>query len=283
MKKSIEYRALVREEIAEWKKIEAEMSRRGIPWWADVRQAKIKGKNIFWRNDPRKESIIRGKERELLLKLASGEKRQRVLDIGCGSGWLSLELGRKGMNVIGLDVSRERLAIARKMLQTNPYKKNFGTVKYLCADINQIDFPQGHFDTIVAWDTLHHFPNLDEVLAKSREWLKPGGKFIVYDHVGNRFLKIGRKLVEAFSGGGKTKVISYEDTLGKTMIVFLRKYFREVLFKTRLSFPVSTLLFLILSRDVFLPILPLVAKIDRFVCDSHLFYGEYFFFHGTKR
>jgi len=55
----------------------------------------VAGKNLFWREDPVKDKIVVGKQRAQILKLASSRKG-KVLDLGCGSGWLSLELGRRG-------------------------------------------------------------------------------------------------------------------------------------------------------------------------------------------
>lgn len=285
MKKNAAHRVDFQEEIEEWRKIEKLMARKGIPWWVDLRRAKISGENIFWRNDPKKEKIIRGTEKQLLFNLAVGDgKKKKILDIGCGSGWLSLELGREGMDVVGVDVSKERLKIARQYLRENSFKEKFGKVKYLEVDVNEVQFPKNSFDAIVVWDTLHHFPNLDSLLMKCRQWLVPGGRFIVYDHVGNKFLKTGRKLADYFvKPNKKTKIIPYEDTLGKKMIQQLRRNFREKIFFTRLSFPISILLYLFLSKDLFLPILPLVAKVDRFLCNNRLFYGEYFFFYGVKK
>jgi len=277
-----DYRHLVQEEINEWKKIETEIFKNGIPWWVDLRRAKLTGKNIFWRNDPEKERIIRGEEKELLISLAT-QSGKRILDLGCGSGWLSLELGRRRLEVVGVDMSKDRLAIARRFLKENPYKKNFGKVKYVAGDLNKINFPKNSFDVIVTWDTLHHFPNFDEILIKGKQWLVPGGTFIVFDHVGNRLLKLSRKILEILSKKHRSKIISYEDVLGRKMIILLEKYFRPKIFKTRLAFPISALLYLLLSRDVFLPILPFVVKIDKLLCDSHLFYGEYFFFYGKKK
>ncbi len=47
-----------------------------------------------------------------------------VLEIGCGSGYLSLELARNGLDVTGVDLSSKNIEIARKFAKENPYKEN---------------------------------------------------------------------------------------------------------------------------------------------------------------
>ena len=279
-----QYKKYLADEVQEWKKIEKESLARGIPWWVDLRRAKIKGKNIFWREDPLKENIMRGNEKKRLIRLA-GKPGEKVLDIGCGSGWLSLELARKGLDVIGFDASGDRINTAKHFSKINPYKKNFGRLKYLAGDINEISFPDNYFDTLVVWDSLHHFPNLDEILAKSSRWLKAGGELVVFDHLGNPFLKIGRKLlnIPILGSAPAGKIIPYEDTLGKKMIDIIGKYFIIKEYNTVLSFPVSALLYLILSKDIFIPFLRTVKKIDSVLCSTKIFVGEYFFLYAEKR
>ncbi len=277
----LEYKRLVQEEIDEWKKIETEMVRKGIPWWVDLRQAKVTGKNIFWRNDPKKESIVRGEEKKELIKLAT-RKRGKVLDLGCGSGWLSLELARMGMDVLGIDVSPDRLLIAREFMKKNPYKEGFGSLTYKLGDLNEIDLPTQEFDVVVAWDTLHHFPELDNIVKKVKSSLKPNGKLIIYDHLGNRYLKTANKVFN-FLTRKKEKIMPYEDVLGPKMIDIIQKEFLVKKYKTRLSFPVSAMLFLVFGRDIFFSLLPTVVKIDNILCNLRLFTGEYFFLYGQKK
>lgn len=276
-----EYKKLIQEEIDEWKKIEKAIFKKGIPWWVDLRRAKISGKNLFWRDDPKKEALVRGEEKRRLIHLAS-IKKWKILDLGCGSGWLCLELARRGMNVLGVDVSPDRLKIARKFLRENPYKKGFGRVVYKRGDLNTIKFPKEEFDILVAWDTLHHFPNLEEVLVKVMFSLKPKGRLIIYDHLGNRYLKIASRITN-FLSDKKEKIMPYEDVLGARMIEIIKRHFNVKIFFTRLAFPTSALLFLFFKYDIFLPLLPGLIKIDKLLCNLKLFQGEYFFLYAEKK
>ena len=276
------YEALLSEEKQVWVDTEAQMLDKGIPWWVDIRRARIRGKNIFWRDDPKKEKILRGEEKNLLIKEVV-EKGGRVLDLGCGSGWLSLELARNGLEVYGVDASPERIKIARQFHKSNPYKKNFGKLTYLNEDVNRLSFPNEYFDSIVVWDTLHHFPNLDRIIGKLNQFLKKDGQFICFDHTGNKVLKTANRLVNLLTPKNKRDIIiPYEDVLGEEMIEILKNYFVVKYFKRRFSLPLSGCLYLFLSRDLFYPSLLIVTKVDKLLCNSGLFRGEYFFFRGEK-
>ena len=54
----------------------------------------------------------------------------RILDVGCGSGYISLELARSGYHVTGIDISSKVIDVAKKTLETNPFKDGFGSLKY---------------------------------------------------------------------------------------------------------------------------------------------------------
>ena len=207
-----------------------------------------------------------------------------MLDLGCGSGWLSLELARNGLEVYGVDASPDRIRIARNFLKTNPYKNNFGKLAYFQEDVNKLSFPNNYFDTIVVWDTLHHFPNLDRLINKLKLFLKKDGQLVCFDHTGNKLLKRINRLVQIFTPVNKKDiVIPYEDVLGEEMIEILKKHFILIEFERRFSLPLSVSLYLFLSRDIFYPLLITAAKVDKLLCNSNLLKGEYFYFRGIKR
>ena len=52
-------------------------------------------------------------------------KNLRILDLGCGPGYFSLELARAGFQVVGVDISDKMISIANKNLKSFRNKKNF--------------------------------------------------------------------------------------------------------------------------------------------------------------
>lgn len=132
-----------------------------------------------------------------VLSTATPRPGMRVLDLGCGAGWLSLEMARRGAHVTGMDISPTNLALGRYMAETNarnfPYLyqrfagmpcrlEEFGSVEYAYADLNSVTLPENEYDAVVVWDSLHHVANLEGLLEQVRTALKPGGAFIGVDH-----------------------------------------------------------------------------------------------------
>jgi 2-polyprenyl-6-hydroxyphenyl methylase / 3-demethylubiquinone-9 3-methyltransferase len=105
-------------------------------------------------------------------KLPSSSK---VLDMGCGAGFLTHELTNLGHEVTGVDLSEESLKIAR---QLDP-KGN-----YIRADVTKVPLPAMSFDAVCAMDLLEHVENPQAVIQEAARLLKPGGLF--FFHTFNR-------------------------------------------------------------------------------------------------
>ncbi len=101
----------------------------------------------------------------------------RVLDIGCGAGFLTNALAREGHHVTGLDASPASLAVAGSHDRT-------GTVRYVNADALALPFPDASFDAVCAMDFLEHVEDPARVVAEAARVLAPGGLF--FFHTFNR-------------------------------------------------------------------------------------------------
>ena len=101
--------------------------------------------------------------------------RNRVLDVGCGSGLLSLELSRHFRHVLALDLSEPLLAIARS-------RRSAPNIDYRLGDVDGFA-SAAVFDAIVSHTTLHHLPDVPATLARLKRWLAPHGRLILIDCV----------------------------------------------------------------------------------------------------
>jgi 2-polyprenyl-3-methyl-5-hydroxy-6-metoxy-1,4-benzoquinol methylase len=89
----------------------------------------------------------------------------RLLDIGCGSGRLFPLYNQLQINeILGQDISRKALAIARKRYQ-------FANITMTDLPILRLDYPAGYFDLIVSNRVLQHVPHdqIGEVIGKLTE------------------------------------------------------------------------------------------------------------------
>ena len=122
------------------------------------------------REDARYKSGIRCKidlEENMLLGLLkqSDSRGNRVLDVGCGSGEISLEIQRAGYDVVGLDFSQVAIDIAAKQ----------GLPCHVVDVDEGIPFDDNEFDFVWATDVLEHVFDPIFVLKEMNRVLVPGG------------------------------------------------------------------------------------------------------------
>jgi 2-polyprenyl-6-hydroxyphenyl methylase/3-demethylubiquinone-9 3-methyltransferase len=97
----------------------------------------------------------------------------KVLDVGCGGGFLSNPLAKAGYLVTGVDTSKESLRVAQTYDTTN-------SVIYLEADAYKLPFPDQSFDVVTAMDFLEHVEHPELVIKEVSRLLKPNGLFIFH-------------------------------------------------------------------------------------------------------
>jgi magnesium-protoporphyrin O-methyltransferase len=105
----------------------------------------------------------RDRMRQTLLSwLPSDLRGRRILDAGCGTGALAIDMARRGAQVIAIDVAPTLIQIAT---ERTPHNLGAGSVEFHAGDM--LDAAAGQFDHIVAMDSLIHYRTDDclEVLC----------------------------------------------------------------------------------------------------------------------
>jgi ubiquinone/menaquinone biosynthesis C-methylase UbiE len=118
--------------------------------------------------------------RERLIDTAEIRAEQRVLDLGCGTGALSLAIKRRHpqVRVVGVDPDPKALARAREKAARAGHELTFDE-----AFGGELPYAEGSFDRVLSSLMLHHLTR-DEKLGALREVrrvLAPGGAFYVLD------------------------------------------------------------------------------------------------------
>lgn len=119
-------------------------------------------------------------EREVeaeLLRLLPESGIGELLDIGTGTGRILELLGGRAARAVGVDQSREMLAIARARLEAAALRN----CHVRQADMYQLPFPTGSFDAVVIHQVLHFAEDPAEVIAEAGRVLRGGGRLLLVD------------------------------------------------------------------------------------------------------
>ncbi len=108
-------------------------------------------------------------QRVRMVESVAGTKRGRVLDVGCGRGLLLDAFRRRGWDVQGTELTGEAARYARQA----------AGVPVEIGRLEEIGFPESHFDVITMWHVLEHVHDPRVVLAEVKRILKPGGVLLV--------------------------------------------------------------------------------------------------------
>lgn len=98
---------------------------------------------------------------------------KRVLDLGCGGGFMAEALHARGATAVGVDPSTGAVAAARRHAQASGLE-----IDYLVAKGEALPFAAAAFHIVVCVDVLEHVESLDRVLSEVRRVLRPGGLFL---------------------------------------------------------------------------------------------------------
>lgn len=90
-------------------------------------------------------------------------KGKKILDVGCGSGRDGAEIAEKGIQVVGIDISKGLLEEARKI---NP------NLEFIETDMRSLPFEDSSFDGVWAQASLLHFERIENVEKSLREFYR---------------------------------------------------------------------------------------------------------------
>ncbi len=109
-----------------------------------------------------------------------------ALDAACGTGDIAFTLARRGVRVVGLDITPRLIEIAaRKRAQSR------SQVSLLVGDMMSMPVDDATFDVVTTGYGIRNVPDIAVAAAEIRRVLKPGGRFLSLDfnRPGNRFVR----------------------------------------------------------------------------------------------
>jgi ArsR family transcriptional regulator len=100
-----------------------------------------------------------------------------VVDVGCGEGYLTIEVARWARRVVAIDRSTSVLARARAL----SIRRRAANITFKRGDLERLPLESATMDVALLSQALHHAANPAEALAEAVRVLKPGGKLLVLD------------------------------------------------------------------------------------------------------
>ena len=142
------------------------MIEKGSDWYKNIWSLDIK--NHSWVEDTKQQI-------DFIIKTLDLRKDQRILDLACGFGRHSLELSRRGFQVVGADITKDYITDAE-----NTAKKEGLSARFILSDIRDLKFNQ-EFDVVLnlADGAIGYLENDNEnlkIFDVIADALKPGGK-----------------------------------------------------------------------------------------------------------
>jgi ubiquinone/menaquinone biosynthesis C-methylase UbiE len=110
---------------------------------------------------------------EQTLALMDLRPADRVLDLGCGTGWASRRLARVAQEVVGLDVADEML---RRAGQTS---SGFSNIRYVWGSAEKIPAPDNYFTKVLSVESFYYYADQGKALDELRRVLAPGGSLFI--------------------------------------------------------------------------------------------------------
>jgi SAM-dependent methyltransferase len=120
----------------------------------------------YYTEDLSTPAFLQKRLEEITAEFSPYRQTNRLLDVGCGAGNLLQAARKNGWNAQGLDVAPNSVKHVRSL-----------GFEVFQGELQQANFPAGHFDVITAAELLEHLPDPRSLLEEVARVLRPGGLF----------------------------------------------------------------------------------------------------------
>ncbi len=104
------------------------------------------------------------------------KKKARILDVGTGTGFLALLLAELGHEVVGIDLSKGMIEVAKQKA-----RKLGVNVEFELGDAENLPFSDNSFDAVICRHLLWTLPNPQKAIEEWSRVVKPEGKVVAID------------------------------------------------------------------------------------------------------
>lgn len=121
----------------------------------------------------------RGDDLDWMVQTAALTGVERVLDVGTGTGHTALAFASCARTVMGIDLTPRMIQSADLLAE----QKDVRNVQFVVSDVVRMPFPDATFDVVTCRLAAHHFADADGAAAEIARVMRPGGQFLLVDHV----------------------------------------------------------------------------------------------------
>ncbi len=107
------------------------------------------------------------------LALMGLESADRVLDLGCGTGWASRRMAKVAAEVVGLDVADEMLRRAERSSSAFP------NIRYVWGSAESIPAADHYFNKVLSVESFYYYTDQGKALDELHRVMAPGGKLFI--------------------------------------------------------------------------------------------------------
>ncbi|MDH4268861.1 MAG: class I SAM-dependent methyltransferase [Dehalococcoidia bacterium] len=121
--------------------------------------------------------VLRQPETKIANDIVARMGKGTVLDLGSGTGYLSIEIARRapGLQVYGVDLSRQMVKIARR------HGRGVDNAQFVFANAAKLPFRDNSIDLVISTGASHHWKTPRLVFAECYRVIKTGGEAWIYD------------------------------------------------------------------------------------------------------
>jgi ubiquinone/menaquinone biosynthesis C-methylase UbiE len=179
---------------------------------------------------------------------------KRILECGCGNGWVTAEIASMGGIIDAFDISKEAVDKTKQFLARKNLARDC-TVNKMAAE--ELNYPDNSFDIVLGFAILHHL-DLERAMPELYRVMKPSGSAFFAEPLGsNPIINLYRKLTPKYRTSDEHPLILKE--FYKHVIAFKRFSHEEFYLTALFSF---ALIYLPFFRRFFNPTLKPLVKAD---------------------
>ncbi|MDQ6694101.1 MAG: class I SAM-dependent methyltransferase [Chloroflexota bacterium] len=153
---------------------------------------------------------------DMLQAVTRSEPCRLLVDVGCGTGFLSSGLAGMAERVIGVDASTAMLAVAEQNLRA----LNLSNVELQQGSVDDLPLALNSADVVVSNMVLHHAPDPQRMVQEMARVVKPGGRVVISDmdsHT-NEWFRV--EMADVWLGFTEPQVRHYTESAGLVDVEF---------------------------------------------------------------